>query len=160
MKCYFFLSSWSIFITDEKEYNFGHTCWPQHLAKEAWSVGSKTSLNFGSCYKTDANFGGRGLSIFILNGSRRFIFTVSTYLKNVAAKNPLRNRLSETLPSCLIQSTQWLFSLPGTWQIICFYPTNFLLSRSLSTLHKTSVFRCSYLFTRSKNIKHLLTLTN
>ena len=40
----------------------------------------------------------------------------------------LCNRRSETLPSGLFQSTQWLFSLPDTQRIDCFYPANFLAS--------------------------------
>ena len=40
----------------------------------------------------------------------------------------LCNRRSETLPSGLFQSTQWLFSLPDTQRIDCFYPANFFAS--------------------------------
>ena len=56
----------------------------------------------------------------------------------------------ETLPTGLIQP-------PDTRRIVFFYPADFWLPQSLSTITSTintSAFRRSYLFKRSKNIKH------
>ena len=78
----------------------------------------------------------------------------------IAFKTLLCNRPSGTLPGGLrFKSTQWKFSLPDKLRYTensLFLPGRFVASpvTFYHYFYKTSVFRCSYLFKKSKKIKH------